>query len=1090
MPSKNKDDFFTVTIMVIVYFLLVYTVFGILSLDELHKSVQELFDENNSNVYINSDGPLNLLYGYVFYTNRLIHKKRLFSPGLKINYSLTIVKDESSSKRNNSKDIVTAFEKNSGPTGKYLFKYYEAVKTMYNVVNEKAFIQTNRDQSLFRFLTQKLDKEDSFKLLAAMLLLAEGIELPLRVDKEIIKYKKSERTIHLLICEVDNKSLFKIGIYNIIEKIKDDGQVDLCFYKLKEIQHLVEFFITYGGNNVKTLNSYKLPLNDMPSYLIQSYIFEFIQNLEEAQLFFRVINNLLVQTKHGEDSEVWKKFFIKNKAEVKKYEPVYKTFKEVDRLNLKTGFPFSSYVPPPSTMTVKGYNEKYGRKTTNDILSFSDCCGITIYTLFCCLLYDPVSKEYKLDRMVRNGYIPSYDLRNFFEVICPKPVGFTSLHLHQQWVHVVQDQVLSEGELAKGGSFAKNTIIYRKEVNNVSVELKSEILNVLKVMAKITGMPRERMSELGEICAIVQNGEVKISDMKESISEYVSKIFKELSVMGIEIEINKMELLTVDGHNGLYGIIVIRFKPKDDDGLFVSEHIVQCELMEGHASAKVISKNNEIKVEDKRILEGLGAKCERIKLDLGIMAVKRVHEVLGKDDIKPVPLEMVEKVEQAQNDIERYLAINKILKIHRMETIDDRLYFIDLFAPYLDKMTKTNNMKEKQIDNEIVSEFIKKSSQDYQESCDENKDLIRNNELHPGDPLVNVISNIIGSVLSEEQATQFCFVQIFASCNEKYKKLFPSINGDVEVVSEFEDFNCHPRTRYSLLKRFHDHDAPNMLSKLYNRLRIKAGDMFITCVKSDSSVYQCLYTFMVMKCLKLSCSVGIKAIHKDFGIQGGRIVHRKNLLFRFNQWLDVVIATGYRKGFEEACEIWDDILNGENDRLGSTLFMYANLEMETRWYLLSGAFAKKLFKDEEHIKVLFEISLYCTYRSTDLDSVYEVFESHFTITLGESLMRSFENIIRDIRLYLSTLEASCAMANYELTLGPREKVKKCASCIERLKYFIKKIADFINTRDTCGVKLESNEKLADININVINITNDLLELEKRAIDLENLYRNQ
>ncbi|KAI5171807.1 hypothetical protein PAEPH01_1672 [Pancytospora epiphaga] len=164
--------------MAVIYFLLLYTTFGILTINEQYEGVHGPLDDSNSNICINPDGLLYLLHGYIFYENRLMHMKRLFSPGFKINYSLTETEDKLIFKHNNTKDVINNFKMPNKDTFKYLLQYYRVVRTMHSVVNGKANIQTCRDESLFRFLTQKLNKEDSFKLLAIMLFLAEEVDFP------------------------------------------------------------------------------------------------------------------------------------------------------------------------------------------------------------------------------------------------------------------------------------------------------------------------------------------------------------------------------------------------------------------------------------------------------------------------------------------------------------------------------------------------------------------------------------------------------------------------------------------------------------------------------------------------------------------------------------------------------------------------------------------------------------------------------------------------------------------------------------------------------------------------------------------------
>ncbi|KAI5169320.1 hypothetical protein PAEPH01_0612 [Pancytospora epiphaga] len=205
--------------------ILITTVFGVLPIDELCQTLYESVNIKNSNVgnnsdrkintdssniFVNPNGPLNLLHGYFCREKKQLYTKRLFSPGFNINYSLTRNGENSTFFRDNTGDTVNELEMDNKDASQYLTKYYEAVKMMYNVVNNEANIYTNGDTSLHRFLTQKLSKEDSFKLLAIMLLLAEGIELPLMFKNVKIKYKRqknSQKTVQALLFKNDGNSI-------------------------------------------------------------------------------------------------------------------------------------------------------------------------------------------------------------------------------------------------------------------------------------------------------------------------------------------------------------------------------------------------------------------------------------------------------------------------------------------------------------------------------------------------------------------------------------------------------------------------------------------------------------------------------------------------------------------------------------------------------------------------------------------------------------------------------------------------------------------------------------------------------------------
>ncbi|KAI5176523.1 hypothetical protein PAEPH01_2331, partial [Pancytospora epiphaga] len=123
---------------------------------------------------------------------------------------------------------------------------------------------------------------------------------------------------------------------------------------------------------------------------------------------------------------------------------------------------------------------------------------------------------------------------------------------------------------------------------------------------------------------------------------------------------------------------------------------------------------------------------------------------------------------------------------------------------------------------------------------------IRNGEFQPNDPLVILISNILGSVPLDDKATQFLYTQIFASCNEKYKELFSNISGNIYIAHEFESVLFARSTYHLLLMQFHEYDAPNMLNKLYNKLRKTQSKLFLKNI-GGNGVYTFVCTFLWLK---------------------------------------------------------------------------------------------------------------------------------------------------------------------------------------------------------------------------------------------------
>ncbi|KAI5169319.1 hypothetical protein PAEPH01_0611 [Pancytospora epiphaga] len=832
-------------------------------------------------------------------------------------------------------------------------------------------------------------------------------------------------------------------MYSTIKREGEDKngvrRVNEHFYKLKEVVNLVQFFIDYGGINKKNVDEYNIKEDDKPSFLIRSYIFEFINNLKDAKEFFRIVNDLIIYTNKGKDGNIWKMFFTEKGEEVRKYKPIFEALRKVDLIISSIKFPFSTYNQPPSNVTVKGYDRGMGKETTD--LYFSDCCDITIYTLFCCLLYDPSIEGYSLDQMNKNNYNPSLDLKKFFtdrNNLLDSASG-TPPNIHQEWTHVVQNLTLREDELMGGVVSGSNTIIYLKKMGEAAVELETDILNVLKVVAKVSGVPSKRMMELGRITAIAQSDKADISVIKTCIKEYAAKVFGEISAMKIEIDIIDIYSVNIGKCKGIYGKLDIKFRNRDSNNrLFELEHVVRFDFTPMHAGAKVISKNNEIKKEDKENLEGLIKECDKMVLELGKKAANKVRAFLNHRNFELILPKLIEEIELAENKINRYIAINNVLNDCRLTTINEKLYFIDLFSPYLDKVTKDgieNNSN-------TVLDSTSATFQNLKEFPVKKAKM-----LDPNDPLLQLISNVLGSVPLNDEATQYFFVQILSSCNGKHRSLFPRIQGAVKIVLPFPVAVAALSNTFekTLFLDLHDYNVPNMLSRLYKKLRVRHGDSFYKVIAERSPLFNISYIPMVKRCVELNNSAGIEAAKKDFKIRKGKIDLNLDEIGRFRWWLEIAIETQYLKGLEEICNTWEYISKKENTKFRLEVYSAITGSYETNWDKLSSELLKKISVNERYTKALLEMCIYGVDNYTEMNRIYKALAPYLSI---QSLASFFENINRELREQLEKMVIiRDSKLSYFSLWEVYSTVEFCIEWIVRMEYWVKKTAEYVHTRD-------------------------------------------
>ncbi|OAG33743.1 hypothetical protein NEIG_02645, partial [Nematocida sp. ERTm5] len=261
-------------------------------------------------------------------------------------------------------------------------------------------------------------------------------------------------------------------------------------------------------------------------FLIQSYIYEFIDTKDKYIKFVKAVHTLLNDqiTNNTSISKKTKKSYerVLNKCFVKEDEQPNKINHTATICDLKDTidkyriFPFVDSSQLPSYTRVKAYNRKDG-ESINDENSgefindesrkYSNCVETTIMGLLLCLVYDPETNRYNTDYLLTNE--KTMPLKDFFRKYS-EPTEVTDYTMHQDWCRVIAD-------------LKNDKIHYKKEKNN---ELKSSLLNILYVVSDITGNMEEVVKQIKHIEELLSNK--NIND-KIDIEESLTTIFKELS---------------------------------------------------------------------------------------------------------------------------------------------------------------------------------------------------------------------------------------------------------------------------------------------------------------------------------------------------------------------------------------------------------------------------------------------------------------------------------------------------------------------------------------------------------------------------------
>ncbi|KAI5137254.1 hypothetical protein NEAUS07_1905 [Nematocida ausubeli] len=450
---------------------------GIQGIKEIHENPID----GDKTVFVNFEGPLGLLDAYCSSQNGYIYNKRFYSAEIDRSYSLKEGDAPSNYifTRAPAKDKVYKDLSSKSDTNEYLKVYHTLLIKMFPSVDGDLSIEAGRLDMITNFLRAEHVKKDAKYILAALLLLSEGIDVQISVDGSekkkslVIKSKKCEGKI---LVDVD---MHIININPCVEEqrssiYQSETAKIVNFYKKYRDSPLLkeggEFAIPTsidGFNSGKFLNNSGL--------LIQTYIYEFFDNIKDYRSFVSAVHELLIDQISESDNlkeatqktNVFSKLFRKKYSlfdERKKYITQFYNFvKDMQEIIL---FPFYNSSQLPSYTRVPPYKLDKSGFETNQSLYYSNCVETALLGLFCCLAYNLETKRYQTSHM---GEEISKELREFFEKY-PKPTETTDFEMHLQWCKVV-------------ACLDSKKVLYIRTGN----ELYSGIINMFLVIAEITG---------------------------------------------------------------------------------------------------------------------------------------------------------------------------------------------------------------------------------------------------------------------------------------------------------------------------------------------------------------------------------------------------------------------------------------------------------------------------------------------------------------------------------------------------------------------------------------------------------------------------
>ncbi|KAI5164614.1 hypothetical protein NEAUS04_2340 [Nematocida ausubeli] len=739
---KTRSSVIWIKAVALISVLLMSTNRADMTLDEVEATLQFEIETDSSQMAINPDGPLNLLRGYIYQKMECMYNKRFFAPQIKTEYSLEEDIDEENEDytytRNEQKDKAYTAQSNN-KTDTYTEKYHNHLIELFPSPTGDITIETRGNQSFVQFLRAKTTEKHALQILALLLLFSEGVDVPIEVTNSVLKVYETNKKD-----EIYFTVPMEIPWLNLVE---DKVQT----FQQKKVRQMISFFQKNATNHevlrmmVDKCSQEEVMSGkflDSPKFLIQSYIFGFIDTAQRAIEFIQAVHTMT------------KKYASKTEAPSKGdcvYDRLFKPAgtaanidcmalmkKTQEILNRYQVFPFADSTQLPSYTSVPWRDPTTKEFSTNRLQNYSNCVECMILSLFCCLAYDPSDFTYKTDHM---GNV-SESLKEFFSPE-NQPFDTTKANFQKNWCRVV-------------ACLDEPRVTYLRGRN----ELDCGIINMLMVIAEIVNISEEEKDKVFGFEQSLKEKKEELDDILwddilwDDIQEYTKMLLKRLSKTGtVEIELSELKSnRRINGRHDVYGRITMVFK---QDGI---KNTIVLGISEDHSTINM--QPVVMDFEDDRIekLNEIADSCKNTSVFVGnLFSIYVGYEL--------------RKLDAPENN-------RKLMKAQVRKTIEKN--FADINRLLLIKKINDLNYKRELVTCSIVYSM--------------------NQELSPEHPIARFTSNIIGSTELDNWEIQWDVLPsiIFAGLLNKNgsSRSYPNIN----LSQEIYDANMNAIKYYRLVE--------------------------------------------------------------------------------------------------------------------------------------------------------------------------------------------------------------------------------------------------------------------------------------------------
>ncbi|KAI4293311.1 hypothetical protein PAPHI01_2585 [Pancytospora philotis] len=262
--------------------------------------------------YVAPEGPLNIMRGHPCINNGMIAKQRKYAAPMRLSYGRMGRPNEVGCTYTRK---AQGDEVRGPPAGSealvYLSEHYKTLKSMFTVENDAVVVDKGPQAPFWNLFERKSGK--CLELFAALLIISGGGDIRLSFgDSDCMD--KGERKAFLVAYDATESSL-----------VLDLESVDSATLAV------VEFFVRYGGVKASEVAGYGLHYTDSPSFLIQAYICECIEDSDVGMRIIEAAKGIVAKLPAGDfGAQLGQRFFTTDRGCVDAYAGSYGSLSHVE----------------------------------------------------------------------------------------------------------------------------------------------------------------------------------------------------------------------------------------------------------------------------------------------------------------------------------------------------------------------------------------------------------------------------------------------------------------------------------------------------------------------------------------------------------------------------------------------------------------------------------------------------------------------------------------------------------------------------------------------------------------------------------------